>query len=303
MNNILVSVIVPVYNASRYLDKCLNSILNQTHTNIEIVLIDDGSVDNSYSICEKYACKDNRIILFHQKNSGVSSARNKGLSICKGQYLVFVDSDDWIETNYVEVLLRNAIAYDVDVSCSAMCRDNGIETKVIHNFDDKVITRLEALDNKSPYYLTGIGGKMFSRNCFENTRFREDIRMSEDTFLYLQIINSVNRVSWTAAPIYHYYKNENSATHSKNPNLYFDDFVVRRDLLEMYESYPSLYPKAFERSLKAAIKVIILSIFYNLSKEKKKIVKNWMILNRKEALSQNDLNVIQKIIFALACFI
>lgn len=294
---------MPVYNASRFLDKCLRSVVNQTHANIEIIVIDDGSTDDSYSICERFSIEDKRIVLFQQNNRGVSSARNKGLSICKGQYIVFVDSDDWIESNYVEILLKNAIMRDVDVSCSAMCRDNGFETKVIHNFEDKVISRMEALDNNSPYYLTGIGGKMFHRNCFENVRFREDIKMSEDTFLYLQIINSVNRVSWTAVPIYHYFQNENSATHSKNPNLYYDDFVVRRDLLDIYIDYPSLYQKAFDRSLKAAIKVIIISVFYKLPKEKKIIVREWLKHNRKDIFSSRDLNVIQKAVYVLACFL
>lgn len=102
----LVSIIVPVYNNEKYIERCLNSILNQTYTNIQIIVINDGSTDNSYKICKKYAEQDNRIFLISQKNSGVSSARNTGLKEAKGEVLSFIDSDDWVHERFIEDNLK-----------------------------------------------------------------------------------------------------------------------------------------------------------------------------------------------------
>ena len=104
-----ISIIVPVYNVEKYLEKCIDSILNQSYQNLEIILIDDGSTDNSGSICDEYKKKDQRVQVIHQKNQGQSSARNAGLNIAKGSYIGFVDSDDWIEQNMYEKLYKNII--------------------------------------------------------------------------------------------------------------------------------------------------------------------------------------------------
>ena len=104
-----ISVIVPIYNVEKYLEKCLESIINQTFINLEIILINDGSTDFSGSICEKYKNKDNRIILIHKKNEGLSAARNKGLSIATGDYISFVDSDDFLDLNMYEILYKKML--------------------------------------------------------------------------------------------------------------------------------------------------------------------------------------------------
>ncbi|HJA50079.1 MAG TPA: glycosyltransferase, partial [Candidatus Fusicatenibacter intestinipullorum] len=96
IEKVKISVIIPVYNVEKYLKRCLDSVINQTYKNLEIILIDDGSTDNSGKICDEYAQKDERIIVIHKENGGVSSARNKGLDICIGDYISFIDSDDWI---------------------------------------------------------------------------------------------------------------------------------------------------------------------------------------------------------------
>ena len=115
MKDSKISIIVPVYNAEKYLVECLNSLVEQTYKNIEIILIDDGSIDNSAKICDEYAKKDERIKVVHQKNSGVSVARNNGLDMHTGDYVMFVDSDDWIELNTCEILINNIISNDKDI--------------------------------------------------------------------------------------------------------------------------------------------------------------------------------------------
>ena len=115
-DNELISIVVPVYNAENYLEKCINSIIGQTYRNLEIILIDDGSNDNSLSICEKFALQDNRIKVFHQNNGGVASARNKGLSEASGEFIAWVDSDDSIEPEYIEKLYDAVKEYNADIS-------------------------------------------------------------------------------------------------------------------------------------------------------------------------------------------
>ena len=110
----LISVIVPVYNTEKYLDRCIQSVLAQTYTNWELLLIDDGSTDSSGTICDQYAAEDNRIRVFHKENGGVSSARNLGLDNAKGEWITFVDSDDWVEPSMLKELLAIALDNDAD---------------------------------------------------------------------------------------------------------------------------------------------------------------------------------------------
>lgn len=113
-----ISVIVPVYNVAPYLKKCVDSIINQTFTDIEIILVDDGSTDESGTICDQYAQKDSRVKVIHKPNGGLSDARNSGLEVCSGEYIGFVDSDDWISPDMYETLIHFAVKEDLDV---AMC--------------------------------------------------------------------------------------------------------------------------------------------------------------------------------------
>ena len=116
MKSDLISIIVPVYKVEKYIDECIKSIINQTYTNLEIILIDDGSPDNCGKICDEYAKNDKRIKVIHQKNMGQSVARNVGLEYAKGDYIGFVDSDDYIKNNMFEVLHNNLVSYNADIS-------------------------------------------------------------------------------------------------------------------------------------------------------------------------------------------
>ena len=128
----LISVIVPVYNVEDYLDRCINSIINQTYKNLEIILVDDGSTDSSGRKCDDFALKDDRIKVLHKENGGVSSARNAGLDVATGDYIGFVDSDDTIESNMYELLFNNAIEYHTKVSsCQIRTKDiDGTESSI-----------------------------------------------------------------------------------------------------------------------------------------------------------------------------
>lgn len=122
--NDLISVIVPVYNAEKFLDRCINSIQNNTYKNLQIILVDDGSVDNSGKICDEYSRKDNRITVIHKKNAGTAAARNDALDIAKGDYIAFCDNDDYISPYFYETLLNALKETGADVVVSEMTRDS-----------------------------------------------------------------------------------------------------------------------------------------------------------------------------------
>ena len=120
----LVSIIVPIYKVEPYLRRCLDSIVNQTYTNLEIILVDDGSPDGCPQICDMYAAKDNRIVVIHKNNGGLSDARNAGLNICKGIYISFVDSDDWVGRDYIKILVNNAKKEQADIVIEKFIKTN-----------------------------------------------------------------------------------------------------------------------------------------------------------------------------------
>ena len=118
--NPMISVIVPIYNVEKYLARCVDSIVNQTYKNLEIILVDDGSPDRCPQMCDDYAEKDSRIKVIHKKNGGLSDARNAGMAVATGEYISFIDSDDWIETSMFELLLNNIFQYDCEISCGGI---------------------------------------------------------------------------------------------------------------------------------------------------------------------------------------
>lgn len=186
VNDVLVSVIIPVYNVEKYIDKCINSVLNQSYRNIEIILIDDGSTDSSGEICEEYAQKDNRIIVIHKQNEGVSTARNTGMSIAKGDYICFSDADDYLMPDYVEYLLNIALLHKVDISLTTSMLSTFTETKAHNreNANDCVnVVSGEDAAIKILYYHIPIGCycKLFNRLFLErnNIKFIPDVFVGE----------------------------------------------------------------------------------------------------------------------------
>lgn len=192
MNEVLklpeLSIIVPVYNVEKYLPKCIDSILAQTFTDFELILIDDGSPDECGEICDEYAIKDSRIKVIHQKNQGVSSARNAGLDIATGTYLGFVDSDDWIEPEMYEVMIKTVKEKNSDVVICGFNYVNPDDTFVRSDLinegaynKDKLLT---ALFGKPNPLGGGCVNKIFLREKVDQSRFRQNLSMAED-WVYL----------------------------------------------------------------------------------------------------------------------
>lgn len=221
-----VSIIVPVYKVERYLDQCVNSLLNQSLEDIEIILVDDDSPDNCPQMCDDYAKKDHRIKVIHKKNQGLGLARNSGLEIATGEYVTFLDSDDWIEKISYEVLYNAAIINKLDWICFSYNRfsDNGLHTAEKYDAelgicDDSELIRRHALSIFDSVGIKDnpIGGSacmaLFKRSVIENYHFRflsEREYISEDfIFSFLFCIHS-KKIGWLRNTFYHYRLNLNS---------------------------------------------------------------------------------------------
>lgn len=228
----LISIIVPVYKVEDYLIRCVDSITNQTYKNIEIILIDDGSPDNSGKICDELRKKDNRIVVIHKTNGGQSEARNKGLDIAKGEYIGFVDSDDYIEENMFETLLDIAEREKADIvsgKIKKIFKNNKYEIiedhKSIENYsgNDALV---ELLKGKITDY---IYNKIYKKEIWNNIRFPEGKILEDMDVMYL-LIEKANKVSCTNKTEYYYVFRENSSISTINTQITYNlrDVVNRK---------------------------------------------------------------------------
>lgn len=241
-----VSVIVPVYNVEQYLKRCLDSLVNQTFENIEIIALNNGSIDNSLNILKEYAKKDERIKIIDNDNLGVSEARNIGISQSKGEYIVFVDSDDWIDTNMVEVLHKSIESNDCDLVMCTYVREFTDHSKekvfnlpeeslyVNEEVKDKLLRKLVGPIGRelaNPEYLDALGtvwAKMYRTSLLKDKDLRfvdlKEIGSGEDTLFNIFVFNEVSKVILLNKPMYHYWRgNSNSIT-----SRYIPDFVEKR---------------------------------------------------------------------------
>lgn len=215
MRSPLVSVIVPVYNVEHYLRRCLDSILNQTYSNIELIVVDDGSTDTSGKICDEYAKKDNRVFAVHKKNGGPSSARNVGLNVCKGFYISFVDGDDWIEPDFIKTLYSNLLYYKTKIAICAWRKQNDLI-----DFNIPPTGKYHWLDcfNKMPW---GVNNKMYDSSLFSNLRFDETLLYAEDQDIFSKLMIKSIYISCIDIPLYNYYNRKDSLMHSNTYNPYY----------------------------------------------------------------------------------
>ena len=203
-----VSVIVPIYNTKKYLDRCFDSIMNQTESDLEIILIDDGSTDDSGKICDAYAQKDKRFRVLHKKNGGVSSARNSGIDIMSGNYCCFVDSDDYISENYISVLLNNLKSYSGDISVCGLSKTDVAENSnrvTVLNHRESQLSLFNETDGIKGY----IGGKLFKTDIIKKNsiKFDENQSLAEDLlflFDYIMCCQSDSTVCVSDSKLYYY---------------------------------------------------------------------------------------------------
>ena len=226
----LISVIVPVYNVEAYLGKCIESIIHQTYTNLEIILVDDGSPDRCGEICDYYAARDSRVNVIHKLGGGVSSARNAGLELTKGDYITFVDADDWIDEELYEELV-NVLCEDDDVLLFDH-RGMDMEGNVIPDKHNPLQEKKIAINNaefESIRYLAHIGrlgyvwNKLYKADVIKKLRF-PNIRLCEDTYFCRQLLGHIKVLHCTGICGYNYLQRTNSALHASNVKN-IEDFI------------------------------------------------------------------------------
>lgn len=221
--NPLVSVIVPVYNKEKYIKKCLDSVCRQTYTNLEIILIDDGSKDKSLEICYNYAELDKRIRIIAQANAGPSAARNKGIDCSKGEYISFVDADDELEINAYENLIKNLLETQCNIAVMGMryIYHEGTQDMVLRNYQSGILSRKEFLTRFFDDIIVCFSSvnKVYSRELIGETRFDTNLKMSEDQKFVYQLLKKVDYLVYDEKVYY---------------NIYFTDASLSRTTTTRY---------------------------------------------------------------------
>ena len=233
MNDYKVSIIVPVYNVEKYLERCVRSLRCQTYQNIEIILVDDGSKDNCGIMCDKFALEDTRIKVIHKKNGGLSEARNIGIEKSTGKYLAFVDSDDFVHPSFIETLLTSCLNYNCKIS---KCNIIVTAEECVNLNDEKLEVRVYSAEE----YLQEInrvnGGfsvcnKLFCKSLFQKIRFPLG-KLHEDVAVIYKLVAEEGKILEINQGLYFYYNNINSITKSKIAVRRLDDFEFRLELFE-----------------------------------------------------------------------
>lgn len=263
---------------------CVDSVLAQTFTDFECILVNDGSQDNCSAICDDYAKKDSRVKVIHKENGGVSSARNAGLDIAQSEWIIFVDSDDWVDKNYLEFLYDNAIKNSVDVS---ICGINSFENGVVRYFGKRVRDTLLApqeaillkFDNKSP-----IGGysfnKLFKRLLVEKSglRFDKSVAYMEDTLFFYNIFKIAEKIYFSQKPFYFYRKIEFSVSNRAGFTYTVNSAICTLEKIYENEMNPKIRQKIYARKIGFIARKCFAVILK--SKNDKELESNMHILKR-----------------------
>ena len=277
--NYLLSVVIPVYNAEKYLTKCINSILNQTFTKFELLLIDDGSSDNSLAICNNFALVDYRVKVFHQENQGASVARNRGILESTAKYICFIDSDDWIDLTYLanffhkDCLDNTLIVQGMTIECSNKRKKYLLFTNESYagNEVGKCIVDQNILNYGSPC------GKLYSMDIIKsyNILFPENISYGEDTLFFLNYLTHIDTIEMLSFTHYHYRYSYNTNSLSKKKHhpftllFFYNEFY--RQVLFLNKKYNISDRKYLQRIddfyFRGLIRTIINITMYNLSFE------------------------------------
>lgn len=266
-----VSIIVPVYNVEKYLRKCIDSLINQTLNDIEIICINDGSTDKSLKILKEYKNKDSRIILFNQENSGQSVARNRGIEIAKGEYLGFVDPDDWIDLDYYEKLYNAASTNDTDIAVGGIIRVTGIKKKKFLNFEKETLTdntklKFELCDVPEKSY---IWNKIYKTQKLKeiNLKFEEG-RIFEDCIFTPQALFFLGKMVTVPNTYYYYLRRNNSTVKQRSQKANADSIYAHKKASEFIKEHnidiSSFEPKTYR------FKIFGVTIFKIRQKGKKK---------------------------------
>ena len=252
MLNSLVSIIIPSYNSEKYIYECVKSIIEQSYSNLEIIIVDDGSTDSSYKICEELGFSDNRIKLLHQKNMGVSSARNRGIKNSKGDYIIFVDSDDFVDLDFVESLLKLKKEYDCDLPIAGIRTFENYKTKFtslitngcfdFRNNEERFCELFDSILFFSPF------NKLYDAKIIKEykLKFSEEFNYGEDLLFNLSYLDYINSIGFKSSKsnLYNYrIEDSNSLSRKYNSNLYFNEKKLSDAILNFLKKNNLNFPK------------------------------------------------------------
>lgn len=281
MEEDLISIIVPVYNVEEYLKECIDSILIQTYKNLEIILVNDGSTDKCKDICLEYLNIDKRIKFIDKKNEGLSKARNDGIKIAKGKYLVFVDSDDYIHKNMIEILYNNLKKTNTRVSiCGYYLK---YSNRVEEDQEKDIYVELnaeQAIDymNSFKYYDVSAWAKLYEKELFNNIEFPVG-KKSEDWYIMYKVLDLAEKIVYDSTPLY-YYRQRNTGISKNAKSINYDSIIASEQCLKFVKNkYPNIEESAVLKYLVANLGVynmIILSKNHSdeVDKNKEKIIKS-----------------------------
>lgn len=251
-----ISIIVPVYKVEGYLEKCLDSIISQTYKDLEVILVDDGSPDNCGKICDEYAAKDDRIIVIHKQNEGVARARNSALDIATGDYISFIDSDDWMAEDAYEYFVKNIERYRAD--CVVGRCQMAFEKNDVLKYGEKESVNIKCMTSSGAMKEVLNGGsaiwnRLFKKKIFDNLRFPVD-RINDDEVTVLHAYAGCNRVVFLNQYTYYYRIRANSITTSTFSMRKVDVLYNAKDNMKyISEERPKLYKYAEAKFVKAGL--------------------------------------------------
>ena len=239
-NDPLISIIIPCFNAEKTLEKCLESVVQQSYANLEIIIIDDGSTDETSLIYNKFQSNDERILVLKQQNSGVSKARNTGVKAATGDYICFVDSDDWAELNYCSELYSLLVGENADISIveasyedengNVLCNKPTSEEKIFDG-NRALVLLLEDREIQSHPW-----GKLFKADLLKNVHFPENLKCFEDYSTLFKIFNKAVKVVKSNEKLYHYIQREDSLSHNLSPATAYEFFLAIMEVFEFWRN-------------------------------------------------------------------
>lgn len=263
----LVSIIIPCYNVEKYLDRCLDTVVHQTYPHLEIILVDDGAKDNTPALCDAWAEKDKRIRVIHKENDGLANARNSGIEVCNGEYVMFVDSDDYIEPDMVEFMLTLSIEYEADVSrCGYYFDyDNGSieaieesEAVQLLDYEERMIDLINGRN------ISGVAwNKLYKREVIKTHMYDKVDGCSEDIMHNFRVYQDIDKTVFCNVPKYHYVENNASITHGTFSYGAFDIIRARKIIVDYFNDNPAILPTAKEWYIKSSLMVMSECVMFN----------------------------------------
>lgn len=250
----MISIIVPVYNVEKYIKNCLDSIINQTYKDLEIILVDDGSTDNSGVICDEYASTDNRIKVIHKENGGQSSARNLGIKSANGEFIGFVDSDDTIELEMFELLYNAIQGTDIAICGHNVVYDNCKKTN--SNSEEKFLNEESLWEQIFGKLNNAVWNKLFKREYLENIKFDLNFAHGEDLLFNIMYLKKAKTGMLVDKPMYNYYKRGDSITTGKFTRRKLKEIESKDEALRLVsEIYPRMIPIAEKYCFRARMNI------------------------------------------------